>query len=125
MVPGLPHWYSGGMFIIKSILTVFEGYNGSYIPPRHVPKNQVDQNSLEHDTSKLFPMLARSTTRYIPRERALSRKALKAPRASPSALPRLYLSEPFPVGYNGSYFPLTRDITYTYCTPGRCIAQIV
>ena len=62
------------------------GYNRSYLPPRHVPKNLVDQNSLEHGTSKLFPMLARSMTRYIPQERARSRKASKAPRALPSAL---------------------------------------
>ena len=46
----------------KSILTnqiaVFEGYNGSYLPPRHMPNNLVDQNSLEHGTSKLFPMFS-------------------------------------------------------------------
>ena len=35
---------------------------------------------------KLFPMLARSTTRYIPQERVCSRKASKVPRALPSAL---------------------------------------
>ena len=76
----------------KSILTnQIEGYNGSYLPPRHVPKNQVDQNSLEHGTSKLFPMLARSTTRYIPRERA-----------------RLSKAEPFPQDITGRITNLHR-----------------
>ena len=42
----------------------FEGYNGSYLPPRHMPKNLVDQNSLEHGTSKLFPMLIHITVGY-------------------------------------------------------------
>ena len=61
---------SGSQHILyhtKTILTnqiaLFEGYNGSYFLPRHVPKIRTAFSTLYH-------MLAGRTTRYIPRERA-------------------------------------------------------
>ena len=87
------------LYHTKTILTnqvaLFEGYNGSYFPPRHVPKirtafsmAQVSYITCWRDVSRM--------TRYISRERASALvKSLKR-LALPSALPRLHLSAPGP-----------------------------
>ena len=51
---------------------------------------------------RLYPVLARYTTRYIPRERARSSEVEEAPRAKPEALLRLHESaSPFPRDITG------------------------
>ena len=89
----------------------FGGYNGSYIP----------QNSSSIGT--IYPCKVGCMTHYIPWEGMLLSWSLETASGFTLSSSWLHSSNSLPEGYNGSYIPLYRDISYTYATCPSCISS--